>query len=81
MIKAVPIADAARRPARCRAAVIEDPHIVVVEGTSTANGDAVADALGLLIAWAIRAYTHDHPQPCTAEATSPEDLTAHGPED
>ena len=91
-MRAVPIADATRRPSRRRAAVVEDPHIEVVEGTSTANSDAVADALGLLVSWAIRACTHDHPQPCTnesvsgrspalAEVAAPEDLAPQDPED
>jgi|GEM_PF-5477407 len=40
---------------RHAAVVVEDPHIVVVEGPTTADPGAVHDALELLVKWAVRA--------------------------
>jgi len=38
-----------------RAAIIDDPCIVVVEGPAVAEPDALQDALELLVKWAVRA--------------------------
>jgi hypothetical protein len=67
----VPPGDATRRQSRHRAAVIEDPRIVVLECSVAADPDAVQDALELLVKWAVRAHRRCN-APTNEAAATPE---------
>jgi hypothetical protein len=65
-MKAVPAPHAPLARPRRAAVIVEDPHIVVVEGTGTADPDAVQGALELLVKWAVR--THQGREQARGEA-------------
>ena len=56
-MKAVSPIEGAHREARHAAVVVEHPLLRVTESEETADPGAIADALELLVKWAVRAHT------------------------
>jgi hypothetical protein len=53
------------------AVVVEDPRIVVVESQETADPGAIADALEMIVRWAVRAHTRCNPSMGKAAEIAP----------
>lgn len=70
-MKAVPPVDAAHRKARRAAVIVEDPLLVVIEGEDAADPGAIADALELVVRWAVRAHTRCNPSMGKAAEIAP----------
>jgi hypothetical protein len=75
-MKAVPPVDAAHRQARRAAVIVEDPLLVVIEGEDAADPGAIADALELIVKWAVR--EHLRRDLATDEAAVAPEFTAIG---
>lgn len=61
---------------RYRAAVVEEPDIIVAEAASTAAPESLEDALRLLIRWTLRSMGRD---PTNAVAPDASMLEPHDP--
>ena len=75
-MRAAPSTDAAPRHARHAAVVVEHPLLRVIESEDAADPGAIADALELLVKWAVRAHLRRDSAPDGA-AVAPE-FTAIG---
>ncbi len=89
MISAKPGGSVLCTGARCRAAIpVVEPRIAIVEGPDIAEPSAVAEALEMLVAWAMRACAQPQTgqRPTEAILVAPAAATrppapAYGPED
>jgi hypothetical protein len=60
-MKIVPLLDAGGRQTRHAAVVVEHPLLRVTESAEPADPGAIADALELVVRWAVRAHRRCNP--------------------
>jgi hypothetical protein len=70
-MKAAPATDAAPRHARHAPVVVEHPLLRVIESEGPADPGAIADALELIVKWAVRAHTRCNPSMGEAAEIAP----------
>lgn len=71
-MRATQIASHPRSRTRTRPVVIAEPRLTVVESCEMADPGAVADALALLVKWAVRAHRQgEHSAPDEAAGLEP----------